>query len=93
MSIQPFQGKQEIILERRTKDGALDFRGEQPPSIRCKCCGHSSPGIMTFDQVYDLYFRDQDALGEKGDRGTSASYEQLAAWLDSKGWSIRAKTW
>ncbi len=88
--MQPFQGKQKIIIERRFADGSLDFRGEpQPPSIHCHC-GHASPGVMTFDQVYDLYFRE---TANAADRGITANWEELDAWLKSKGWSIRAKTW
>jgi hypothetical protein len=40
----------------------------------------------TFDQVYDWYFR---AVPE----GNSASWSDLKAWLDERGWVLRAKTW
>ena len=90
MSVQPFRGDQEIVLERRHPDGTLDFCGEQPPSFPCRCCGPSSPGVMKFQHVYDLYFR---YATDPAPRGTSASYEELAAWLKRKGWTIRAKTW
>jgi len=91
MSAQPFRSTQLVIVERRHPDGSLDLRGEpQPPSRPCKCCGHSSPGVMKFEHVYDLYFRETE---NAADRGTSASYEQLEAWLKTKGWTIRAKTW
>lgn len=90
MSIQPFQGSQQIIIERRFADGTLDLRGEpQPPSHRCVHCGHES-SVMSFDQLYAMFFL---ATKDAPDRGTSASYEELDAWLKSKGWSIRAKTW
>lgn len=39
---------------------------------------------MTFDDLYKLYFR------ESTDPGT---WGNLRAWLDSKGWVVRAKTW
>jgi len=91
MSIQPFRGTQQIIVERRFADGTLDLRGEpQPPTIRRPGCDCAAPGVMTFDQLYDLYFRDTE---NAADRGTSASWEQMDAWLKSKGWTIRAKTW
>lgn len=84
--MQPFQGRQQIIIERRHPDGSLDFRGEpQPPTVR-HACGHhdESPGV-TFDRLYELYFREvPDGVG---------SWEALSAWLKSKGWTIRAKTW
>jgi hypothetical protein len=74
MSIQPFRGTQRVVLEKRDANGSLDFTGEQAP--------HTP---MTFDQVYDLYFRDNpDGVG---------TWDALRAWLDSKGWRIRAKTW
>lgn len=41
---------------------------------------------MRFDRVYDLYFKEVS-------QGDSATWEQLAAWLKSKGWTVRAKTW
>lgn len=90
MSMQPFQGSQQIIIERRFADGTLDLWGQpQPPSQRCPRCGHES-SEMTFEELYTLFFRETKAAP---DRGTSASYEELDAWLKSKGWSIRAKTW
>jgi len=91
MSMQPFRSNQKIIVERRDGNGNLDFRGEpQPPNVRQRC-GHSEgPGVMTFDQLYRLYFRETE---NAADRGTSASWEELSAWLKSKSWTIRAKTW
>jgi hypothetical protein len=41
---QPFRGSQQVILEKRTPEGKLDFTGEQPPA-----------GGMPFDAVWDLY--------------------------------------
>ena len=46
MSIQPFQGGQLVVLEKRAADGTLDFTGEQPP-VRG----------LRFDDVYALFFR------------------------------------
>ena len=43
------------------------------------------PVPMTFDAVYDMFFREvKDQCG---------SWENLSAWLKSKGWSIRAAYW
>ena len=91
MSIgQPFRGTQMVIVEKRDADGTLDVRGEpQPPSVRCSMhrnCEHdASPGVMTFDHLYQLYFR---AVPD----GTG-TWDNLRAWLDSRGWRVRAKTW
>lgn len=79
MSVQPYRGSEFVILERRKADGSLDFNGEQPPARP-----------MKFDRVYDMYFRD---TANSADRGTAASYEQLAAWLKQKGWTMRAAPW
>jgi hypothetical protein len=84
MSMQPYRGDQKVVLEARHPDGTLNFEGEQPPSLPCHC-GHSPPGEMTFDRVYELYFRENP-------EGTG-SWEYLSEWLKKKGWSIRAKTW
>ena len=74
MSIQPFTGRQKIIIEKRHSDGSLDFSNPQPPS---------QP--MTFDALYDMYFATEPS-------GVGA-WESLSAWLKSRGWIIRAKTW
>lgn len=71
---QPFRGGQRVILERRTNDGALCFDGPYPPS---------EP--MTFDEVYDLFFR---AVKEG-----EGSWVNLRAWLESKSWTVRPCTW
>ena len=42
---------------------------------------------MKFDAVYRLYFH----ANPHG--GSSASWDDLKTWLDSKGWKVRAKTW
>ena len=43
------------------------------------------PEPMEFDRVYEMFFRaDPEGLG---------TWEQLRAWLNSKGWTIRACTW
>jgi hypothetical protein len=89
VSIQPFRGDQFVIIERRHADGTLDFTEPHPPTMRCECsknCQHdASPGVMTFDRVYQLFFQ---AVPEG-----VGSWEQLKAWLDTKGWVLRAKTW
>jgi hypothetical protein len=72
---QPFQGFQQVVLEKRTPQGNLDFTPEQPPT-----------GGMTFDAVWDLYARTNP-------KDWDGSWATLRAWLDSKGWIVRAKTW
>ena len=84
MSIQPFKGPEVVVIEKRHADGTLDFSDPQPPTVSCDLCHHDT-GVMTFDDVYKLFFREMpDGVG---------SWEQLKAWLDSKGWVLRAKTW
>jgi hypothetical protein len=84
---QPFRGEQKVVLEKRTPDGKLDFTGEQPPT---QIDGGTHKGFdltrdLTFDDVYQMFFHeDKEAVG---------SWDNLRAWLDSKGWVIRAKTW
>lgn len=89
MSAQPFQGTQMVVVEKRKADGSLDFSEPQPPTMPCECarnCQHrASPGVMSFDTLYRLFFR---AIPDGG-----GSWDQLKAWLDSKGWAVRAKTW
>jgi hypothetical protein len=41
---------------------------------------------MTFDALYRLYFRANPSV-------ESGTWDGLKAWLDSKGWRVRAKTW
>jgi hypothetical protein len=89
MSIQPFRGAQVVVVEKRKPDGSLDFSAPQPPTARCtqhsRCEHDASPGEMTFDHLYQVFFRevpDQDG-----------SWDNLNAWLTSKGWTVRAKTW
>lgn len=72
---QPFRGSQHVVLECRNPDGSLNFDKPQPP-VR----------VMTFDQVYDLFFRDVQVQ-------RTASWSDLRAWLESKSWTVRAKTW
>jgi hypothetical protein len=72
---QPFRGSQQVILEKRTLRGKLDFTGEQPPT-----------GGMTFDDVWSLY-------ANSNPKEWDGSWPTLRAWLDSKGWVVRAKTW
>lgn len=78
--MQPFRGEDQVVVERRHADGTLDLRGEPQPPV----------GGMKFDKLYDMYFRE---TANSPDRGTSASWEDLQAWLKKKGWSIRRKTW
>ena len=73
--------------------GGQPFRGTQPIileklTLRGKLdfTGEQPPsGGMTFDDVYKLYFKAVPTGG--------GSWETLRAWLDSKGWVVRAKTW
>jgi hypothetical protein len=84
---QPFQGHQKVVIEKFTPDGKPDFSAPQPPH---QIHGGTHKGFdltrdITFDDVYQMFFReDKEAVG---------SWENLKAWLDSKGWVIRAKTW
>lgn len=80
MSMQPFRGDQKVLIERRFADGTLDLRGEPQPPVE----------VTTFNKVYDMYFRE---TANAKDRGISAGWEELQAWLRTKGWSLRAKTW
>lgn len=50
--VQPFTGSQEVVVEKRTPDGKLDFSEPQPPTES-----------MTFDALYSLYFRDSTGPG------------------------------
>jgi hypothetical protein len=42
------------------------------------------PEAMTFDGLYALYSKESDDPG---------NWVNLKAWLESKGWIVRAKTW
>ena len=81
MSMQPYTGNEQIIIEKRLPNGMLDFSAPQPPS-----------GQMSFDELYDLYFQKTSQLVYE-EPPASASWEDLSAWLSSKGWSIRKVTW
>ena len=90
MSEQPFRMAQKIVVERRFSDGTLDLcREPQPPTFHCRYCGNGS-NATTFAKLYTMFFRETKSASI---RGSSSSYEELDAWLKSKGWSIRAKTW
>jgi len=79
LGAQPFTGNQKVILEKRTPEGILDLSDPQPPlKVRDK--------DMTFDDVYALYFRENP-------KSDNCSWDTLRAWLDSKSWVVRAKTW
>jgi hypothetical protein len=85
---QPFRGTQKVILEKRTPEGILDLSDPQPP-LKIREVDERGRGILsrdfTFDDVYAFFFKEcQDAPG---------SWEALRAWLDSKSWIVRAKTW
>lgn len=77
-----------------TEHGAQPFRGNQKVILEKRTLrgkldftGEQPPtGDMDFDDVYyKIYFK----LNPTG-KGT---WEELRAWLDSKGWVVRAKTW
>jgi len=77
---QPFIGQQVVVIERRFPDGSLDLKGEQPPAW-------TIPGL-TFDDVYHkLFWADSHNADKAG------SWDNLKAWLDSMGWSLRRKYW
>lgn len=40
---------------------------------------------MTFNDLYELFFQE--------DKTAPGSWNALRAWLESKGWVVRAKTW
>ncbi len=42
--------------------------------------------VAKFDEVYSWYFAEVKT-------GASAGWAELSAWLDTKGWRLRAKTW
>lgn len=82
---QPFQLDQRVVVEKRTADGQLDFSDPQPPlSIhgKCPCCEG-----LTFRDVYKIFFK------ENPDGPASAGWPELKAWLDERGWTVRARTW
>jgi len=84
---QPFIATQPVVLEKRTPSGALDFSAPQPPThIQGEPHkGWDQTRDLTLNDVYDMFFKEcPEAPG---------SWKALRAWLDSKGWVIRAKTW
>jgi hypothetical protein len=86
-SAQPFNLSQRVILEKRTPDGILDLSSPQPPLKIHDTDGRGrvTPRDVTFDDVYRMMFDEcPDAPG---------SWVVLCAWLDSKSWVVRAKTW
>lgn len=93
--VQPFTSNQKVILEKRTPEGTLDLSDPQPPLKIYEVGGrgvskiggreHTTSRDLTFDDVYNLMFNAcPDAQG---------SWETLRAWLDSKSWVVRTKTW
>lgn len=77
MSIQPYRGSEVVVVEARHADGSLNVQDDTVPREWIR-------GI-TFDALYSAFFRaNPEAVG---------TWESLSAWLKSKGWSIRAKTW
>lgn len=86
---QPFRLDQ-IVVVGRYVEGRLDFRAPQPPPPEC-----------TFEALYRAFWQENPEGGtpvpsaqgwiSPGDR--SASWGDLRAWLESKSWVVRAKTW
>jgi hypothetical protein len=71
---QPFRSNELVVLEKRLKpSGKLDFSDPQPPF-----------DPMTFDQLYELFFRQTKFSGR------SASWNDLRAWLESMRFVVRA---
>lgn len=75
--------------------GGQPFRGTQqvilekrdPQTGKLDFTGEQPPtGDMTFDGVWALYTRTNP-------KEWSGSWETLLAWLNSKGWVVRIKTW
>lgn len=83
----PGMSKNPVVL-----DGGQPFQGSQKVVVEKRkpdgSLDFSPPQppteAMTFDALYALYFRESDDPGNWGN---------LRAWLDSKGWVVRAKTW
>lgn len=84
---QPFSVNQKVILEKRTPEGILDLSSPQPPlkvhDVDGR--GRGTPRDLILDDVYKMMF---DACPD-----AQGSWTTLRAWLDSKSWVIRAKTW
>lgn len=67
------------------------YRGQQPVVLekrdaagKLDFTGEQAPvGKYTFDDVYQLYF--------KANPEGTGTWENLSAWLKSKGWTIRAR--
>lgn len=78
-SAQPFRGSDMVVIEKRDAEGRLILFG--PP--------HAQPPAepMTFDDVYQMYFRATTF------DGPSVGWAELRAWLNERGWVIRACTW
>jgi len=77
---QPYTSNQKLVIERRFPDGTLDLKGEQPPTWTIQG--------LTFDDLYHkLFWADTHNADKAG------TWENLKAWLDAKGWSIRHKYW
>lgn len=74
---QPFRGEQKVVLEKR-----------DPQTGKLDFTGEQPPTgeNLTFDDVWTLYARTNP-------KEWDGSWETLLAWLNSKGWVVRVKTW
>jgi hypothetical protein len=85
---QPFRCNQKVILEKRTPEGILDLSDPQPPLKVYEVDGRGRGTLsrdLILDDIYKMMFNEcPDAKG---------SWDTLRAWLDSKSWVVRAKTW
>lgn len=103
---QPFSVNQKVILEKRTPEGILDLTLPQPP-LRVREVDGRGRGTLSRDlilnDVYKMMFKELDRCSHStgvqsltcNDACPDAqgSWTALRAWLDSKSWVIRAKTW
>jgi hypothetical protein len=65
-------------VERRSPNGSLDLKGEQPPTRYLNC----SEG-----ELFEIYFRENPD-------GPGITMGQLAEWMEgAKGWTFRRNTW
>jgi hypothetical protein len=71
-------GDTKVVVEKRHPDGSLDFSEPQPPSEWIH-------GVWD-SQIHKMYFR------EHPEKETMA-WDDYFAWLKSKGWHVRKKTW
>ena len=75
MSIQPFRGTQDVVIERRHLDGRLDLDGEQPPKM-----------IAKFDEIYRWYFNAHPKMESAGWEDLHKWLQEKGWQLRAKTW-------